>query len=70
MPAGVVLLCPGIGLTGERLVPSDDRTHPMDDIASAAAAYLAGHSMDDSLVSPLLADLHGFAAAARPVRDR
>jgi acetyl esterase/lipase len=60
MPAGAVLLCPGIDLTGERLVPSADRTHPMDDIAGAAAAYLAGHSVDDPLVSPLLADLHGL----------
>lgn len=60
MPAGAVLLCPGIDLTGERLLPSADRTHPMDEVAEGAAVYLAGHPVSDPLVSPLLADLTGL----------
>jgi acetyl esterase/lipase len=59
MPAAAVLLCPGVDLTGRLLTPVN-HPHPFDDIERVAQAYLAGHSIDDPLVSPLLADLRGL----------
>jgi acetyl esterase/lipase len=57
MPAGAVLMCPGVDLTGRLLAPVD-HPHPFDEIERVAQAYLAGHPVDDPLVSPLLADVH------------
>jgi len=59
MPAGAVLLCPSIDLSGALLAPSDG-PHLMDEMAGAAEAYLAGHPIDDPIVSPLLGDLSGL----------
>ena len=59
MPAGAALLCPALDLSGALLAPAPG-PHPMDDLGRAAAAYLAGHAIDDPLVSPLRADLAGL----------
>jgi acetyl esterase/lipase len=59
MPAGAVLLCPSIDLSGGTLTSSTG-PHLLDDIARVADAYLGGHPIDDPLVSPLHGDLRGF----------
>ena len=59
MPAGAVLLCPSVDLTGALLAPSE-WPHLMDEMAPTAESYLAGHPLDDPLVSPLGADLAGL----------
>jgi monoterpene epsilon-lactone hydrolase len=60
MPAGVLLFAPSADLSGRMLAPSDTPTHPLEQLAQAADAYLAGHPVDDPLVSPLHADFTGF----------
>jgi epsilon-lactone hydrolase len=59
LPAGAVLLCPAIDVTGEMIAPVD-HPHPMDDLAVMRDNYLQGHPVEDPLVSPLLADLSGL----------
>jgi acetyl esterase/lipase len=59
MPAGAVVLCPSIDLSGRMLRPSKG-PHLMDDIGRIAAAYVAGHPIEDPLVSPLHGDLAGL----------
>jgi acetyl esterase/lipase len=59
MPAGAVLLCPVVDLSGRMLAPGPE-THPMDRLGQNVEAYLAGHSLDDPLISPLEADLSGL----------
>jgi epsilon-lactone hydrolase len=58
LPAGAALLCPNIDLTGAMLTPSQV-PHLMDEM-DATQAYLAGHPIDDPIVSPLRADLTGL----------
>ena len=59
LPAGAVLLCPGVDLTGGMLAPVD-HPHPMDDLGIIRDNYLQGHPVEDPLVSALLADLSGL----------
>ena len=59
MPAGAALLCPSVDMSGGMLT-STTRPHPMDEIWRAAQSYLAGHSIEDPLVSPLRGDLTGL----------
>jgi monoterpene epsilon-lactone hydrolase len=59
MPAGAVMLCPGIDLTGKMLAPVD-QPHPFDDIGIVRENYLQGHPVEDPLVSSLRADLSGM----------
>jgi acetyl esterase/lipase len=59
MPAGAVMLCPGVDLTGEMLAPVD-QPHPFDDLGIVRDAYLQGHPVEDPLVSALRADLSGL----------
>jgi epsilon-lactone hydrolase len=59
MPAGAVMLCPGIDLTGELLAPVD-HPHPFDEIGIVREIYLQGHPVEDPLVSSLRADLGGL----------
>jgi len=59
MPAGATLLCPHVDPSGAMLAPPEG-PHPMDELARMADAYLAGHRIDDPLVSPLHADLRGL----------
>jgi monoterpene epsilon-lactone hydrolase len=63
LPGAVVLLCPGVDLSFDRVAIAPDS--PERDVVleigrKTAAAYLAGHPLDDPLVSPLLADLSGL----------
>jgi acetyl esterase/lipase len=63
LPGGAVLFCPGISFA-----PPPRNGAKMDPEAAeadkwfrfAAAAYLGGHSTDDPVVNPLLADLAGM----------
>jgi epsilon-lactone hydrolase len=59
MPAGAALLCPALDLSGAMLTPTSG-PHPMDEIRRAAEVYLAGHPIEDPLVSPLRGDLAGL----------
>jgi epsilon-lactone hydrolase len=65
LPAGVVLFCPGVDLAGTVKVKTRRSDEPQPAIARdmserVVAAYLAGHPVDDPVVSPLLADLSGL----------
>ena len=64
LPGGAVLFCPGIDLSGGTL---EGRASGDSELATAltwlrrfAAEYLAGHPIDDPVVSPLTADLSGL----------
>jgi len=59
MPAGAVLLCPNVDLTGALQAPSES-PHLMDEMTPTTESYLDGHPVDDPLVSPLGADLGGL----------
>jgi epsilon-lactone hydrolase len=59
LPASVVLLCPSVDLSGGMLSPGRG-PHLMDDMGRTAEAYLAGHPIEDPLVSPLRGDLAGL----------
>ena len=78
MPGAVTLFCPSVDLSGSTLepAPDDPSAEPIAALAArAAAAYLAGHPIDDPIVSPLKADLTGLppllvqAATGDPVRQ-
>jgi monoterpene epsilon-lactone hydrolase len=60
MPGAAVFFCPSVDLSGKTLTdaPADDPMIEMVD--RCAAAYLAGHPIDDPIVSPLRADLSGL----------
>jgi len=66
LPGGAALLCPAIDLTFEGIdeVPTVDADKPpgltIEQLQGFAAAYLAGHPVDDPVVSPLRADLTGM----------
>ena len=63
LPGAVVLFCPLVDLTGRISDPSADARTPLfssDESRIFAAAYLAGHSIDDPVVDPLSADLTGL----------
>jgi epsilon-lactone hydrolase len=63
MPAGAVLLCPGVDLTRDFVVQTgsgEPQPVAADLVRRFVDAYLAGHPADDPLVSPLLADLSGM----------
>jgi monoterpene epsilon-lactone hydrolase len=59
MPAGAVLLCPSIDMSGGMLTPSAG-PHLMDDMVRRSEGYLGGHPLEDPLVSPLRGDLTGL----------
>jgi acetyl esterase/lipase len=79
MPGAVVLFCPSVDLSGSTLQygdGDDPAAQPIAEVvARAAAAYLAGHPLDDPVVSPLKADLAGLppmlvqAATGDPARQ-
>jgi epsilon-lactone hydrolase len=63
LPGAVVLLCPGVDLSFERVALSQDdpeRDAVLEIGRQTAEGYLAGHPIDDPVVSPLLADLSGL----------
>ena len=57
-PAGAVLMCPGVDLSGE----ADGEGDPQraESMRRSRQAYLAGRSPDDPVLSPLTADLTGL----------
>jgi epsilon-lactone hydrolase len=59
LPAGAVLLCPGVDLACTVVQRTSEEPQPVgaDLVRRFVDAYLAGHPVDDPLVSPLLADL-------------
>jgi monoterpene epsilon-lactone hydrolase len=59
LPASAVLLCPSVDLSGGMRSPGTG-PHLMDDMGRTAEAYLAGHPIEDPLVSPLRGDLAGL----------
>jgi monoterpene epsilon-lactone hydrolase len=64
LPGAAVLFCPSVDLTGEtlRALPGDDPEKRVvaGILERCTRDYLAGHRLDDPLVSPLLADLRGL----------
>ncbi len=63
LPGSVVLLCPGVDLSLRQLAldPDDPEAAAALDIGrKTVEGYLAGHPLDDPVVSPLLADLSGL----------
>ena len=61
-PGGAVLLCPGVDLTFSMRSAAQEPQPvlPADLARQVAEGYLAGHPIDDPLVSPLTADLSGL----------
>ena len=63
-PGAAILLCPGVELGGMGRLRAPHEPQPLmpseEAVRRIAADYLAGHSGDDPLVSPLRADLSGF----------
>jgi monoterpene epsilon-lactone hydrolase len=85
MPAGAMLLCPGVALAGAAPdADASERALAIEQVRRRCAdAYLAGHPIDDPVVSPLTADLSGlppmlvqaatgddYVAEARELADR
>ena len=63
LPAGAVLLCPGVDLTGESYLAAAASGGDPEKLAfmrRCTDVYLAGHPIDDPVVSPLEADLTGL----------
>jgi epsilon-lactone hydrolase len=60
LPGGAVLLCPGVDLTGATVPDTAQGEMTAERIRRGAEAYLAGHPLDDPVVSPLTADLTGL----------
>jgi epsilon-lactone hydrolase len=61
LPGGVVLFCPSVDLTTRNLEPHGEAEQTLLEIARrVATAYLAGHPIEDPLLSPLSADLSGL----------
>jgi acetyl esterase/lipase len=58
LPAGAVLLCPGVDLSGESTRARDPEQLAI--LRRTIDGYLAGHPIDDPIVSPLHADLSGL----------
>jgi epsilon-lactone hydrolase len=59
LPAGALLLCPGVDLSGSTVLGELTAT-TIEHMRRTTEAYLAGHSLDDPIVSPLDADLSGL----------
>jgi len=62
MPAGAALLCPWLDLTGRMQRPAQDSplVFSPETAHRLAQAYLAGHPVDDPLLSPLQTPLTGL----------
>ena len=62
MPAGAALLCPWVDLTGRTQRPAQDSplVFSPEMAHRLAQAYLAGHPVDDPLLSPLQTSLAGL----------
>ena len=62
LPSRVVLFCPGVDPSFESLAESDveGADELLEKSRELIGSYLAGHSLEDPLVSPLTADLTGL----------
>ena len=64
LPGGALLFCPGVDLSGrtmKRAVASGQMMAvTLEQLRRSAEDYLAGHPLDDPIVSPLTADLAGL----------
>jgi acetyl esterase/lipase len=62
LPSRAVLFCPGVDPTFESLAESDveGADELLEKSRELIGSYLAGHSLEDPLVSPLTADLTGL----------
>jgi len=60
MPAGAVFLCPGVDPAGGSLLSDRISSEDRRTMKRTADAYLAGHTVDDPVVNPFVADLTGF----------
>jgi acetyl esterase/lipase len=65
LPGGAALLSPGLDFSYDTIdeLPAPPEPQPalsVDQLKAFAESYLAGHPLDDPLVSPLEADLTGF----------
>jgi acetyl esterase/lipase len=63
LPAGAAFLCPGVDPTGNAILSASSGDDPPDELTQirrSVDAYLAGHSVDDPVVNPLIADLTGL----------
>ena len=76
LPAGAVLLCPGLNISAVLDGSSPLATHDhFKTMARVTSSYVAGHPVDDPLLSPLNADLTGLppmlvqSATGDPVGD-
>ena len=59
MPGGAILFSPGVDMSVRRYAEQADKKD-LALVRHYADMYLAGHPVDDPLVSPLYADLHGL----------
>ena len=59
-PAGAVLMCPAVDLTGQSVLSAAAPPDAVSVARRSAESYLAGHPIEDPVVSPLLADLSGL----------
>ncbi len=63
MPAGAAFLCPGVDPTGNAILSAATGGDPPEELVNihrSVEAYLAGHSVEDPVVNPLVADLTGL----------
>ncbi len=60
LPAGAVLLCPAVDLTGESILSASAPPETVSVARRSVDAYLDGQPADDPVVSPLSADLTGL----------
>jgi acetyl esterase/lipase len=59
LPAGAVLLCPAVDLTGSSILAAGESEQGVA-MRRVIDGYLAGHPVEDPIVSPLQADLTGL----------
>jgi epsilon-lactone hydrolase len=63
LPAGAVFLCPGVDPTGDAIRsarPDAASSEQLTLMRRTIEAYLAGHTVEDPIVNPLVADLAGL----------
>ena len=57
MPAGAVLMCPAVDMTGESMLASAAPADAMEVARRAIEGYVAGHPLEDPVLNPIGADL-------------
>jgi monoterpene epsilon-lactone hydrolase len=60
LPAGAVLMCPAVDLTGESMLAAAAPTDAIEVTRRAIEGYVGGHPPDDPVLNPLTADLTGL----------